>query len=56
MKSKNVTRTLLVTDGIKVTKVHEFLISLDKIEEITPFFKVSHYLRDNGNNSLNKNR
>lgn len=56
MKSKNVTRTLIIEDGIEVRKVDEFLFSLDKIEEITPFVKISDYLRDNRNNNLNKKR
>ncbi len=47
MKRKNVTRTLIIADGIEVTKVDESLSSLDRINEITPFAKISDYLRDN---------
>ena len=56
MKSKNVTRTLIIADGIEVTKVDEFLFSLDKIVEITPLIKISDYLGDNRNINLNKKR
>ena len=56
MKSKNVTHTLIIEDGIEVTKIDEFLFSLDKIEEITPSIKIIDYLRDNRNNNLNKKR
>ena len=56
MKSKNVTHTLIIADGIEVTKVDESLFSLDRIDEITPFAKISDYLRDNRNKYLNKKR
>ncbi len=54
--SKNVIRTLIIPDGIEVTKVDEFIFSLDKIVKITPFIKISDYLRDNRNKNLNKKR
>ncbi len=54
--SKNVTHTLIIADGIEVTKVDESLFSLDRIDEITPFTKISDYLRVYRNNYLNKNR
>ena len=46
MKSNKLTRTLIIVDGIEVTKV----------DEITPFVKISDHLRDNRNNNLKKKR
>jgi len=46
MKSKKLTRTLIIVDGIKVTKV----------DEITHFVKISDHLRDKRNNNLKKKR
>ncbi len=40
MKRKNVTRTLIIANGIEVTKVDDSLSSLDRINEITPFAKI----------------
>jgi hypothetical protein len=40
MKRKNVTRTLIITNGIEVTKVDESFSSLDRINEIAPFAKI----------------
>ena len=56
MKRKNVTRTLIIADGIEVTKFDELLFSLEKIVEIIPLIKISDYLGDNRNINLDKKR